>query len=65
MILLIIKNNKKWFYLFIIYILTNNIIILANINLSNVVPTTTGGVSFNTANAAGNVVDTTGAFNLR
>ena len=36
-----------------------------NINLSNVVPTTTGGVSFNTANAAGNVVDTTGAFNLR
>jgi len=36
-----------------------------NINLSNVVPTTTGGVSFNTANAAGNVVDTTGVFNLR
>jgi hypothetical protein len=36
----------------------------SNINLSSVVPTTTGGVSFNTANAAGNTVDTTGAFNI-
>ena len=35
-----------------------------NINLSSVIPTTTGGVSFNTANAAGNTVDTTGAFNI-
>ena len=35
-----------------------------NVNLSSVIPTTTGGVSFNTANAAGNTVDTTGAFNL-
>jgi hypothetical protein len=35
-----------------------------NVNLSSVIPTTTGGVSFNTANAAGNTVDTTEAFNL-
>ena len=35
-----------------------------NVNLSSVIPTTTGGVSFNTANAAGNTVDTTGAFNI-
>ena len=35
-----------------------------NVNLSSVIPTTTGGVSFNTANAAGNTVDTTGEFNL-
>ena len=35
-----------------------------NINLNSVVPTTTGGVSFNTANASGNTVDTTRAFNI-
>ena len=42
----------------------NNQAFNPNINLSSVIPTTTGGVSFNTANAAGNTVDTTGAFNI-
>ena len=42
----------------------NNQAFNPNINLSGVVPTTTGGVSFNTANASGNAVDTTGAFNI-
>ena len=42
----------------------NNQAFNPNINLSSVVPTTTGGVSFNTANASGNTVDTTGAFNI-
>jgi hypothetical protein len=42
----------------------NNQAFNPNINLSSVIPTTTGGVSFNTANAAGNTVNTTGAFNI-
>ena len=42
----------------------NNQAFNPNINLSSVIPTTTGGVSFNTANASGNTVDTTGAFNI-
>jgi len=42
----------------------NNQALNPNINLSSVIPTTTGGVSFNTANVAGNTVNTTGAFNI-
>ena len=42
----------------------NNQAFNPDINLGSVVPTTTGGVSFNTANASGNTVDTTGAFNI-
>ena len=42
----------------------NNQAFNPNTNLSGVVPTTTGGISFNIANAAGNTVDTTGAFNF-